>query len=111
MLAAHRDAGRFGESAVRDLNSIPSRLEPGASLGPYRIDGLIGAGGMGEVYRAHDSRIGRDVAIKVLPTEYAADAERLRRFEQEARAVGRPQSSEHPDALRRRDARTAARIS
>ena len=105
MLAAHRDAGRFGESAVRGLNRDPLRLAAGASLGPYRIDGLIGAGGMGEVYRAHDSRIGRDVAIKVLPTEYAADAERLRRFEQEARASG---ALNHPNVLTLYDVGTAA---
>ena len=83
----------------------PLRLEPGASLGPYRIDALIGDGGMGQVYRAHDSRIGRDVAIKVLPTEYAADAERLRRFEQEARASG---ALNHPNILTLYDVGTAA---
>jgi serine/threonine protein kinase/Tol biopolymer transport system component len=105
MLAAHRDAGRFGESAVRGLDSVPLRLAAGAALGPYRIDGLIGAGGMGEVYRAHDSRIGRDVAIKVLPTEYAANAERLRRFEQEARASG---ALNHPNVLTLYDVGTAA---
>ena len=60
---------------------------PGTSLGPYSIVGSIGAGGMGEVYRARDSRLGRDVAIKILPAQFAADAERLRRFEQEARAA------------------------
>jgi serine/threonine protein kinase len=62
-------------------------LTPGTKLGPYEIVALIGAGGMGEVYRARDARLGRDVAVKVLPTSFAADPERLRRFEQEARAV------------------------
>jgi serine/threonine protein kinase len=61
-------------------------LQPGTRLGPYEIIAQIGAGGMGEVYRARDTRLGRDVAIKVLPAEFAADPERLRRFEQEARA-------------------------
>ncbi len=59
----------------------------GARFGPYEISGLLGAGGMGEVYRAKDTRLGRSVAIKVLPPEVAADPERKRRFEQEARAV------------------------
>jgi serine/threonine protein kinase/Tol biopolymer transport system component len=60
----------------------------GSKLGPYEILGQIGAGGMGEVYRAKDSRLGRDVAIKVLPASFSQDADRLRRFEQEARAAG-----------------------
>jgi Tol biopolymer transport system component len=63
-------------------------LSAGAKLGPYEILGQIGAGGMGEVYRAKDPRLGRDVAIKVLPASFSADADRLRRFEQEARAAG-----------------------
>jgi serine/threonine protein kinase/Tol biopolymer transport system component len=63
-------------------------LASGAKLGPYEILGQIGAGGMGEVYRAKDPRLGRDVAIKVLPASFSADAERLRRFEQEAKAAG-----------------------
>ncbi|HTD52784.1 MAG TPA: protein kinase, partial [Thermoanaerobaculia bacterium] len=60
----------------------------GARLGPYEILSQVGAGGMGEVYRARDARLGRDVAIKVLPQSFSADADRLRRFEQEARAAG-----------------------
>src|SRR5579863_3506551 len=63
-------------------------LSPGFKLGPYEIVESIGAGGMGEVYRARDARLGRDVAIKVLPASLSRDAERLKRFEQEARAVG-----------------------
>src|SRR5215472_1663771 len=63
-------------------------LSVGAKLGPYEILAPIGAGGMGEVYRAKDPRLGRDVAIKVLPVSVSADADRLRRFEQEARAAG-----------------------
>src|SRR5262245_4614258 len=63
-------------------------LQPGSKLGPYEILGQIGAGGMGEVYRAKDPRLGRDVAIKVLPASFSQDAERLRRFEQEAKAAG-----------------------
>ncbi|MGZ4824570.1 MAG: protein kinase domain-containing protein [Terriglobales bacterium] len=60
---------------------------PGTSLGPYEMVASIGAGGMGEVYRAHDPRLGREVAIKILPAQFATDVERLRRFEQEARAA------------------------
>jgi len=62
-------------------------LSAGARLGPYEILTLVGTGGMGEVYRARDPRLGRDVAIKVLPAAVAGDADRLRRFEQEARAA------------------------
>ena len=71
-------------------------LAPGTKVGPYEIVLLIGAGGMGEVYRARDSRLGRDVALKLLPASFAADAERLRRFEQEARAVA---ALSHPNIL------------
>src|ERR1700730_16187180 len=63
-------------------------IAPGSRLGPYEILAPIGAGGMGEVYRARDPRLGREVAIKVLPASFSADAERLRRFEQEAKAAG-----------------------
>ena len=59
----------------------------GTSIGPYRILGLLGAGGMGEVYRAHDPRLRRDVAIKILPSSFALDDERLQRFEREARIL------------------------
>src|SRR6202046_1298766 len=71
-------------------------LAPRAKLGPYEIVAPLGAGGMGEVYRARDLRLGRDVALKVLPASFAADAERLRRFEQEARAVA---ALSHPNIL------------
>ncbi|HJW13198.1 MAG TPA: serine/threonine-protein kinase, partial [Thermoanaerobaculia bacterium] len=63
-------------------------LAAGSKLGPYEIVSAIGAGGMGEVYRAKDPRLGRDVAVKVLPASFSQDADRLRRFEQEARAAG-----------------------
>ena len=61
-------------------------LSSGARLGPYEIQAAIGAGGMGEVYRARDTRLDRTVAIKVLPAELSADPERRARFEREARA-------------------------
>jgi serine/threonine protein kinase len=62
-------------------------LSAGTRLGPYEILSALGAGGMGEVYRARDTRLERDVAIKVLPEQFAADPDRLRRFEHEARAI------------------------
>jgi len=71
-------------------------LPSGTKLGPYEIAAAIGAGGMGEVYRAHDTRLGRDVAVKVLPESVASDPERLRRFEQEACAVA---TLNHPNIL------------
>jgi serine/threonine protein kinase len=71
-------------------------LPAGAQLGPYTIVGLLGAGGMGEVYRARDARLGREVAIKVLPGAVARDPDRLRRFEQEARAAS---ALNHPNIL------------
>ena len=58
-------------------------LATGAKLGPYELATSIGAGGMGEVYRAHDHRLGRDVAVKIIPPSFASDASRVHRFEQE----------------------------
>ena len=71
-------------------------LTSGTKLGPYEILAPLGAGGMGEVYRARDSRLDRIVAVKVLPASFAADADRLRRFEQEARSVA---ALNHPNIL------------
>src|SRR5262245_60239332 len=68
----------------------------GTQLGPFEILTTLGAGGMGEVYRARDSRLGREVAIKVLPAAFSTDQDRLRRFEQEARAAG---MLNHPNVL------------
>lgn len=71
-------------------------LAAGTKLGPYEIQSPLGAGGMGEVYRARDTRLGREVAIKFLPASFANDTERLRRFEQEARTVA---ALNHPTIL------------
>ena len=71
-------------------------IEPGEKLGPYEIIAPIGAGGMGEVYRARDHRLQRDVAVKVLPDSVATDSDRLRRFEQEALATA---ALSHPNIL------------
>jgi eukaryotic-like serine/threonine-protein kinase len=71
-------------------------LPPGTKLGPYEISAALGAGAMGEVYRARDTRLGRDVAIKVLPGALAQNPERLQRFEQEARVLS---AMNHPNLL------------
>jgi serine/threonine protein kinase/Tol biopolymer transport system component len=71
-------------------------LKAGTELGPYKIQGLLGEGGMSSVYRAADSRLNRDVAIKILPHALTLDRNRMRRFEQEARAAG---SLNHPNIL------------
>lgn len=71
-------------------------LRSGTKLGPYEIHSSLGAGGMGEVYAGRDTRLGRDVAIKILPSAFAADPARLRRFEQEARATA---ALNHPNIL------------
>src|SRR5262250_3210650 len=68
----------------------------GTRLGPYEVLAPLGAGGMGEVYRARDTRLGRDVAVKVLPSSFSDDEQRLQRFEQEACAAG---ALNHPNIL------------
>jgi Tol biopolymer transport system component len=80
-------------------------IAAGSKLGPYVIEAFVGAGGMGEVYRARDPRLGRVVAIKVLPAAFSADPDRLRRFEQEARAAG---VLNHPNILAIHDIGTHA---
>ena len=69
-------------------------LEPGSRIGPYEVGGLLGAGGMGEVYRARDTKLDRDVALKVLPEVFTADPDRLARFEREAKVLA---SLNHPN--------------
>src|SRR5687767_3854281 len=69
-------------------------LQPGTRLGPYEVIGFIGAGAMGEVFRARDVRLNRDVALKVLPERFATDSDRRRRFEREARILA---SLNHPN--------------
>src|SRR5262249_32508052 len=69
------------------LTVVRAALLPGTVLGPYRVEALLGAGGMGEVYKAHDTRLKRDVAIKVLPAHVLTKPDRLARFEREAHAA------------------------
>src|SRR5215468_9747940 len=71
-------------------------LSPGSRLGPYEIVAALGAGGMGEVYRARDARLGREVAVKVLPADLSSDQDRVRRFEQEARSAS---GLDHPNII------------
>ena len=101
MLGAHHSDNRFLESsalkhAARDLAGGTPHLSPGQHLGVYELIEQIGAGGMGEVWRALDPPLRRHVAIKVLSSQYSRDPDRLRRFEQEAQAAG---MLNHPNVL------------
>ena len=91
----------------------PASVAPltGQHLGVYSITALLGRGGMGEVYRARDTRLGREVAIKVLPRALTADPDRLARFEREARMLASLNHSAHRDVVRPRGERRAARRS
>jgi len=119
LLAAHAQAGSFIEAPALEAAAQATRTEHagsflsspasevtagltearpllGRSVGPYQILSLLGAGGMGEVYLAQDSRLGRRIALKFLPAEFTRDHDRLRRFEREARAVS---ALNHPNIL------------
>ena len=94
LLAGHAEAGSFLQEPVGALAN--DRLAPGTRLGSYSVTAFIGAGGMGEVYRARDPRLGRDVAIKLLPADEAGDDERRARFAREARAIA---ALNHPNIV------------
>src|SRR3989475_12254716 len=99
LIAAHEEAGSqfLGAAAPEVLQLAPSRaLTSGTKLGSYEIIEPLGAGGMGEVYRARDTHLGRSVAIKILPAACSADSDRLHRFEQEARSAS---ALNHPNIV------------
>jgi serine/threonine protein kinase/Tol biopolymer transport system component len=81
-------------ATAHSLLADNSAMRPGSFIGPYRIDNLLGSGGMGEVYRARDTKLNRDVAIKILPPAFAGDPERLARFKREAQLLA---SLNHPN--------------
>src|SRR6266545_4627937 len=101
LIAAHEREGSFMDSPIlveaAELATSDRHESPlGHSIGPYQVISQLGCGGMGEVYLAEDRRLGRKVALKLLPAPFTRDAERVRRFEQEARAAS---SLNHPNIL------------
>src|SRR5215510_12437829 len=105
LLAAHEDAGTFlqapafevaARERVADEVSSPATQLIGRELASYRIDSMLGRGGMGEVYLAQDTRLGRKVALKLLPTRLTQDEDRVRRFVREARAAS---ALNHPNIV------------
>ena len=93
-----REPDRDETSLLGSMGGAPTAIQitPGTELGPYKIEALLGAGGMGQVFRARDTRLGRTVAIKVLPHDRVTDPERKRRFLQEARAAS---ALNHPNIV------------
>ena len=100
LLAVHERAGDFMQQPAMNValagGSGDAEIEAGRLISHYRVERRIGAGGMGEVYLAHDTRLGRRVALKLLRAEFTRDGERVRRFEQEARAAS---ALNHPNIL------------
>ncbi len=101
LLAAHKRAGDFMEApalemAAKAFAEDQARSMAGRQISHYRILSLLGAGGMGEVYLAQNTRLGRQIALKLLPAQFTQDPDRVRRFEQEARAVS---ALNHPNII------------
>src|SRR5262245_59679040 len=101
LISSHEEAESFierpaGDVAAGLLHRHEPGFEPGSQINNYRIVRQVGSGGMGEVYLAQDSRLGRNVALKVLPAKFTIDAQRVRRFEQEARSAS---ALNHPNII------------
>ncbi len=102
LLQAHAQAGEFLSAPDTSLRPSPNITSyapianPGERFGPYDVISLIGSGGMGEVYLAHDTRLDRRIALKLLPAGFTKDADRIRRFKQEARAAS---ATNHPNIM------------
>jgi eukaryotic-like serine/threonine-protein kinase len=97
LLSQDEQAGSFlGKPALAEASVMPGAHSPlvGRQLGPYRVLSSLGAGGMGEVYRARDSKLGRDVAVKTLTPQFSGDPERIARFQREAKLLA---SLNHPN--------------
>jgi serine/threonine protein kinase len=113
LVESHEESDGFIEEPAIDLAAelLARRAEAlaaGQTVGPYKIVSLLGEGGMGEVYLAQDERLGRQVALKLLPAQFTRDADRVRRFEQEARAVSALKPSEHRHHSRDRQLKLSA---
>jgi serine/threonine protein kinase len=113
LVESHEQPDSFIESPAADLTAellagTEEVLAAGEAVGPYKIVSLLGEGGMGEVYLARDERLGRQVALKLLPAQFTRDADRVRRFEQEARAVSALKPSEHRHHSRDRQLKLSA---
>ena len=107
LLSSRQQARSFIETsavglATRIIQNGQTDLLIGRTIGHYKISEVLGTGGMGEVYLATDITAGRKAALKLLPFRFTGDPERLKRFQQEARAVVGAQSSKYPDDLRDR---------
>src|SRR2546423_1681202 len=101
LISSHEQAENFIETPASDLAAEllakgQTGLTAGQAIGPYRVVSVLGVGGMGEVYLAQDTRLGRQVALKLLPPQFTMNADRVRRFEQEARAVS---ALNHPNIV------------
>ena len=111
LIASHEQSGSFidkpaFEAAASLLAGEPAELHPGQTIGSYEVVSFLSRGGMGEVYLAEDKRLGRKVALKLLPASFTTDLDRLRRFEQEARAAS---ALNHPNIITIYEIRQAAR--
>jgi serine/threonine protein kinase/Tol biopolymer transport system component len=96
LLASHDQTDSFFEESASALAAEMFGGKVGETIGPYQVLSVLGGGGMGEVYLAEDSRLGRQIALKLLPAEFTHDKDRLRRFQQEARAAS---ALNHPNIL------------